>query len=873
MLCAVPSLAANNRPLIYGMNPTPMSWWYPSNPDPWDQQLFYKMAQAGCSSARIGINWDQVEPVKGTRDWTGIDKWVKWCLDNNIEPVILINSTPEWALPDDYDPSIPAYVARYPPGEDHAEDFHNWVFDLVRRYRGRARYYEFWNEANGYGWYTALQDPPTYSRADLYTPWMIRAYRAVKLADPTSMMSTTGIDDGGDGHAAYFINLIYNYGGGGYFDAVADHPYAYGGNFQSWKLDQIRSALDAQGDTHVKVWITEFGYNWADFTDEMTYYFNQLVRDEYDYVRIATWHTANEFPWEAGFGLLDKYLNPKPEYNTFKNYPKPSRPVISNISVTNLTPTCSRVNYTTDVPARGLVMYGRDLNYSMITARESVATTAHEALLVGLTPGETHYYRIRAGAVEDGDSFSLNRSFTAMSGTAVQVTSGPTVSEVTEHGATVTWTTDVPSTSVVHYGQDFSYGGSASAPGESTSHSVRLSGLAPGANYQYRIVSAAAGFGDASVEGYPFTTLSTPGLLENPGFENGATGWTFWEVYPWRDGYAYNGHTTPYINGGAYIPTPATMEGTKRVTLDVGWASAVGGLYQTIGVYNGTYLVAGWVAAGCDGGAESIQLIARDGPYSGGIPAGVNIADISASTPWRYYFGTVDVTTGQLTIALRVSQWDAVDIVAGHFDGISVSPVVPCTIGQMKAQTPGTPVFTATDKVVSAVIDANTFYMQEEDRSSGIRVTTTEPHGAAVGQRVRLRGSLVASASEAFIADAVVLSLSSGQAPRALAMECGAVGGRGSGLQPAVGSAIGPGNTGLFIRTWGRVAAADSTGFDIENRRGASLRCWLAGADTAVQPGDYVGASGISSAAASGSEISALLLVSSVADVQVYPEP
>ena len=88
-----PTGAANDRPLIYGMNPTPMDWWG-NDPYVWDPMLFQKMAQAGCASARIGVNWDQVEPVEGVRDWSEIDRWVKYCLDNNIEPVILINSTP-----------------------------------------------------------------------------------------------------------------------------------------------------------------------------------------------------------------------------------------------------------------------------------------------------------------------------------------------------------------------------------------------------------------------------------------------------------------------------------------------------------------------------------------------------------------------------------------------------------------------------------------------------------------------------------------------------------------------------------------------------------------------------------------------------------
>lgn len=751
--------AANNRPLLYGMNPTPMDWWgYDALT--WDPILFQKMAQAGCTSARIGVNWDQIEPTQGVRDWSGIDRWVKYCLDNNIEPVLLINSTPTWALPGDVDPAVSAPTARYPPAEQYADTFSNWCYDLVRRYRGRARYYEFWNEANGYGWYTALLPSPSYSRADLYTPWMIRAYKAIKLADPTCMMSTTGIDDGGGGHAAYFLQLMYAYGAKGYFDAVADHPYAAGGNFEPWKMDDIRSTLDAHGDQHVNVWITEFGYNWSSFTSQLSNYFDVLTQDTYDYVRIATWHTANEFPWESGFGLLDRYLNPKPEYNTFKNYTKPARPVISSISATATSPSSATVSYTTNVASKGLVMYGVDDTYGFVTPRDASSSTNHNATLVGLTPNTTYHYRVRAGAVEDGDSFSLDRTFTTPGGPVVHITSGPTVSNVSESGAIVTWTTDVASTSMVQYSTDFSYSSSAGSSTLTTNHSVQLVGLQAGRNYAARAVSTAPGYADAYKEAHGFATVKAAYELVNGGFESGTDGWTYWEVYPWRPDYPYIGHMGIRLDdGGVFPPSPSAKEGSKRVSFELGWASAVGGLYQTVVVPNGTYLVSGWVAAGCDGGTESIQLIAMDGPYTGGIPDGVRVADISASQGWKYYSKPIDITTGNVTIALRVSQWSAVNVVAGHFDGIDLSSVHKGGIGQIKALAPGTRVVTDGAQPVSAVFGSNTFYIEDADRAGGIKVVTAEPSAVAESQQVTVAGILQVVDGEPVIEQARVISV------------------------------------------------------------------------------------------------------------------
>ena len=864
--------AANDRPLIYGMNPTPMDWWG-KDPYVWDPILFQKMGQAGCTSARIGVNWDVIEPVEGSRDWSGIDRWVDYCLDNNIEPLILINSTPEWALPDYVDPNVPYPWARYPPAEEYAQTFKDWCYDLVRRYRGRVRYYEFWNEANGYGWYTALTDPQSFGRADLYTPWMIRAYEGLKRADPTCMMSTTGIDDGGEGHAPGYLEDIYACGGQGYFDAVADHPYPMGGLFQGWKLSGIRNTLDAHGDNHVDVWITEFGYNWGNFTNEINYYLNALSQSIYDYTTIATWHTANEFPWEDGFGLMDDNLNPKPEYYEFQNFPKPARPVTSNVQVTNLSASSVRITYNTNIAATTLVMYGPDKNYGMITAREQTASTSHEAVLVGLSANSTYHYRVRMGAVEHGDSFSADYTFTTLNGPVVNIISGPTFSNAQDTTATISWTTNVPSTSMVDYGFDFSYGSSAGSSTPVTNHVVNLTGLQPGKNYQYRVTSAANGYADGSKEGDAFSTESAFATLINGGFEQGFSGWTYWEVYPWGTGDPdWPGHVGYGINNGIQLPTPGVVDGNNRMTGECGWVSAVGGVYQTISVDNGLYLVSGWMAANCDGGTELAEIIAVDGPYISGIPECVKIASASTTINWTHYAGAVEVTTGQLTVALRGSQWSAVDIITVHFDEISVAPlgVSAQSVSGVKEGAAGDTVVTNGQQVVSAVFDANTFYVQEENRTSGIKVVTAAPNEAVVGERVNVYGTLAIQDGEVFVDDANLMRLSTGDEPKPLAMTNLAVGGSDLGIQPGVEpSGLGINNIGLLVRTCGRVTAADSTSFTIEDGSGAGVKCAIDGANGLVSVNDYMSVTGISSCEESAGQVNRLLRVRSAGDVSV----
>lgn len=101
----------------------------------------------------------------------------------------------------------------------------------------------------------------------------------------------------------------------------------------------------------------------------------------------------------------------------------------------------------------------------------------------------------------------------------------PTISNVqatsvSSNAATITWTTDLASTSQVQYGVTSSYG--TSSPLDSTqvySHSVTLSGLSENTLYHYQVISTNAG-GTTSSTDYTFTTTSGGAvddiIIDNP---------------------------------------------------------------------------------------------------------------------------------------------------------------------------------------------------------------------------------------------------------------------------------------------------------------------------------------------------------------------
>jgi plastocyanin len=88
---------------------------------------------------------------------------------------------------------------------------------------------------------------------------------------------------------------------------------------------------------------------------------------------------------------------------------------------------------------------------------------------------------------------------------------GPTASNLTPTGATVTWTTDEPSTSQINFGTTTAFG-SSTAPDATlvTSHSQTLTGLTPSTIYYCQVVSKDASGNQATSSTITFTTPATP---------------------------------------------------------------------------------------------------------------------------------------------------------------------------------------------------------------------------------------------------------------------------------------------------------------------------------------------------------------------------
>jgi beta-lactamase superfamily II metal-dependent hydrolase len=163
--------------------------------------------------------------------------------------------------------------------------------------------------------------------------------------------------------------------------------------------------------------------------------------------------------------------------------------------------------------------------------------------------------------------------------TTPPVISGETASNLTATGATITWTTDEASNSVVEYGLTTSYGSSASNPANVTSHSVPLSSLAANTLYHYRV---------KSTDGAGNTATSVDHSFQTGGSTNYAPTATTILQGSLNSGSVSNLST----DNASYYQVNSTTSGTPRITdwyASVTIAQAPATVSKLTTIYDGKY--------------------------------------------------------------------------------------------------------------------------------------------------------------------------------------------------------------------------------------------------------------------------------------------
>jgi phosphodiesterase/alkaline phosphatase D-like protein len=219
--------------------------------------------------------------------------------------------------------------------------------------------------------------------------------------------------------------------------------------------------------------------------------------------------------------------------------------------IRNFNGSTATLYWETDRVGANDVRYGMSPNNLDQRAFERAGSRQHTAELNNLQPGQTYYFEIqrRNGTARDTGSFMLPQSATAQGAPgsfgaipvqmsngqtvmgnnqtypygnypqqgantngAVQIISGPTVQSVSDTQAVISWTTNVPSSSTVRYGNSWLALNQAAQAQWGPNHTVTVSGLRPNTKYFFRVESAQAqGTGSATLSNFSSFQTGSPG--------------------------------------------------------------------------------------------------------------------------------------------------------------------------------------------------------------------------------------------------------------------------------------------------------------------------------------------------------------------------
>lgn len=326
------------------------------------EQTVRLAAEAGFHFLRQEFPWQDIE-IHGKGDfqdrrhepyrsaWEKYDQIADLAEKYGMELIVRVSTPPSWsrALGDE--------VGSFAPPDDY-NDFGDFVYTLVDRYRGRIRYYQLWNEPNIYPeWGSYPISPEQYTellkigatRAREADPGVViiaGALASTIALQPAAPPPNNALND------LVFLQRMYDAGAAPYFDIMAMQAYGLWSGPTDQRMHPrvmnygrpqfIRDLMVANGDAEKPIWISEMAWNAV--PDEVAdKRFGQVTLEQQArYAALAYQRAQAQWPWigvvntwyfkratdewavegkpEAYFRLADPNFTLQPVYESLKAY-------------------------------------------------------------------------------------------------------------------------------------------------------------------------------------------------------------------------------------------------------------------------------------------------------------------------------------------------------------------------------------------------------------------------------------------------------------------------------------------------------------------------------------------------------------------------
>jgi polysaccharide biosynthesis protein PslG len=202
----------------------------------------------GVAWAREDFAWPRIEPRRGAWQWEFTDQMMAQYDTLGIQVLGRLGYAVGWATADPHDPADGQTFAM-----PDIEAWREYISQTARRYKGRVRAWEIWNEPDNPIYWSGRPDPQAYAR-------LLRvAHDAIKSADPSALVVLGGVSP----FETSFLEGIARAGAWNAFDVLAIHPYTdphspEQGQIGPSGVGGVRALLNRHG--RKPIWATEFGW-------------------------------------------------------------------------------------------------------------------------------------------------------------------------------------------------------------------------------------------------------------------------------------------------------------------------------------------------------------------------------------------------------------------------------------------------------------------------------------------------------------------------------------------------------------------------------------------------------------------------------------
>lgn len=275
------------------------------------RQSMQLVRAAGFDWIRQQFPWEDIE-ISGKGDfwdhrwnqcaWAKYDRLVSLAEEHDLEIIARLDTPPDWtrAVGDAEGWSLA------PP--DNFEDYGDFVYAVVSRYRGRIRYFQIWNEPNIFPeWGDQPVDPEAYVRL------LQIAYRRAKEANPDAVIIAAGLaqtTEQGPRNLCdlQFLERMYAAGAQGYFDVMGAMTYglwtgpldrrASADRTNFARVQLLREIMVRHGDADKPIWSTEVGWNALPLDFAGTAVFGRVTEEQQARFTVQAYQrAAREWPW------------------------------------------------------------------------------------------------------------------------------------------------------------------------------------------------------------------------------------------------------------------------------------------------------------------------------------------------------------------------------------------------------------------------------------------------------------------------------------------------------------------------------------------------------------------------------------------------